>query len=318
MTAYFDIENLKSFISHPKNDLFNDSLKLIKKQLDLTFNFEKEDFKKSDELMNFLKILSDGIGDKKIKYSKDKFPTRNLKSNSHKGFSNEELLSVYFIQDETIDKLKNKEELLIADVGEEMELFKMLFLHNDDYKFEKKLRIGTEFRSWKDFDQFYCPYIDLIIVDNFILGDRSLVETNLKGIIKNTLKDGIRKKINIVIFLKPDKEKFPFVELKSEIKALVEEKYTDSPNVTIVKHYTEHDRTILKNFLRVYSGDSFNYFLSSGAKNTKGKEVHFVSIADKENYNLYIKMLSDLQNTINISESKNIIGDKESRFLNFP
>lgn len=318
MTAYFDIENLKSFINQPKNDLFNDSLKLIKKQLDLTFNFEKEEFKKSDELMNFLKILSDGVGDKIIKYNKDKFPVRNIKSNSHKDFSNEELLSAYFIDDTTIDKLKNKHELLIASVGEEMELFKMLFLHNNDYKFEKKLRIGTEFTSWNDFNQFYCPYIDLIIVDNFILGDRSLIETNLKGIIKNTLKDGIRKKINIVIFLKPDTGSITFAELSSEIKHLVEEKYTDSPNVTIVQHHTEHDRTILKNFVRVYSGDSFNYFLSSGTKTTKGKEVHFVSIADSENYKLYLGMLSDLQNTINISESKNIIGDKESRFLNFP
>lgn len=318
MTAYFDIENLKSFINQPKNDLFNDSLKLIKKQLDLTFNFEKEEFKKSDELMNFLKILSDGVGDKIIKYNKDKFPVRNIKSNSHKDFSNEELLSAYFIDDTTIDKLKNKHELLIASVGEEMELFKMLFLHNNDYKFEKKFRIGTEFTSWNDFNQFYCPYIDLIIVDNFILGDRSLIETNLKGIIKNTLKDGIRKKINIVIFLKPDTGSITFAELSSEIKHLVEEKYTDSPNVTIVQHHTEHDRTILKNFVRVYSGDSFNYFLSSGTKTTKGKEVHFVSIADSENYKLYLRMLSDLQNTINISESKNIIGDKESRFLNFP
>lgn len=318
MTAYFDIENLESYLSQPKNEAFQDSLKMIRKQLDLSFNFSKEEFKKSETLLHFIKSLSDGIGNKKIKYIPEKFPSRNLKSNSHNNFSAEELLSVYFINDETLDKLKNKDDLLIADVGEEMPMFKMLFLHNDDYKFEKKLRIGSQFQSWADFNNYYCPYTDLIIVDNFILSDVSLFETNLKGIVANTLKDNIRKKINIIIFLKADQENVSFSDLKTNLKSLVEAKYTDSPNITIVKHYAEHDRTILKNHLRVYSGDTFNYFLSNGQKNTKGKEIHFVSIADRENYNLYLDMLADLQKIIKNVKATDIIGDKVSRFLNFP
>ena len=260
MTAYFDIENLESYLAQPKNEAFDDTLKMIKKQLDLSFNFSKEEFKRSDALLQFIKTLSEGIGDKKINYIPEKFPPRNLKSNSHNNFSAEELLSVYFINDETLHKLKNKEDLLIADVGEEMPMFKMLFLNIDDYKFEKKLRIGSQFQSWSDFNNYYCPYTDLIIVDNFILSDVSLFETNLKGIVVNTLKDNIRKKINIIIFLKADQENVSFSDLKANLKSLVEAKYTDSPNITIVKHYAEHDRTILKNFVRVYSGDTFNYF----------------------------------------------------------
>ena len=268
--------------------------------------------------MQFIKTLSEGIGNKKINYIPEKFPTRSLKSNSHNNFTVEELLSVYFINDDSLDKLKNKEDLLIADVGEEMTIFKMLFLHNEDYKFERKLRIGSQFQSWVDFGNYYCPYTDLIIVDNFILSDTSLFETNLQGLIENTLKEGLRKKVNIIIFLKADQENIPFSELKSKLKSLVEAKYTDSPNITLVKHYTEHDRTILKNFVRVYSGDTFNYFLSNGQKTTKGKEIHFVSIADKENYNLYLEMLADLQKIIDNSQASNIVGDRKSKFLNFP
>lgn len=318
MTAYFDIENLESYLAQPKNEAFDDSLKMIKKQLDLSFNFSKEEFKKSEALLQFIKTLSEGIGNKKINYIPEKFPTRSLKSNSHNNFTVEELLSVYFINDDSLDKLKNKEDLLIADVGEEMKIFKMLFLHNEDYKFERKLRIGSQFQSWVDFGNYYCPYMDLIIVDNFILSDTSLFETNLQGLIENTLKEGLRKKVNIIIFLKADQENIPFSELKSKLKSLVEEKYTDSPNITVVKHYTEHDRTILKNFVRVYSGDTFNYFLSNGQKTTKGKEIHFVSIADKENYNLYLEMLADLQKIIDNSQASNIVGDRKSKFLNFP
>lgn len=318
MVAYFDLENLKSFLLQPKNEFHGDCIKLLKKQLDITFNFPKEKFKESDDLMNFIKVFSDGAGDKVIKYIPEKFPTRKLKSNTHKDFTKEQLLAAYFINCEDLKKLQSKDDLLIADIGEEIELFKILFLQNDDYKFEKKLRIGSEFQSWSDLSRYRTPSTDIIIVDNFIFSDKSLYETNFKGIISNLLKEGIRKKINIVIFLKTDQENVPFAQMKSEIKKIVEEKYTDSPNVTIVKNYSEHDRTILNNCLRVYSGDTFNYFLSNGNKTTKGKEVHFSSIADKENYNLYLATLDDLQNIIGTAKSENIIGDKVSRFLNFP
>ena len=318
MTAYFDYENLVSYLKQPKDDNFVFSLSLLKKHLDIRFNFGKEKFKDSDDLLQFLKVFTSGVSDgDKIKFLPTKFPPRNVKSNTHKDFSIDEMLSVYFINDEDLHKLKNKEELLIADKGEEMDMFKMLFLQNDDYKFEKKLRIGSQFKNWNDLRTYYGPYTDLIIVDNFILGDISLFETNLIGIIKNTLKDNIRKKINIIIFLKPDQQNVDFTDLRTKITTIVQASYTDSPNITLVKHYAEHDRTVLKNFIRIYSGDTFNYFLSNGTKNTKGKEIHFSSIADKENYSLYIDTLNDLQKIIDGSLPKNIEGNKVSKFLKF-
>ena len=45
MTAYFDIENLESYLAQPKNEAFDDSLKMIKKQLDLSFNFPRKNLK---------------------------------------------------------------------------------------------------------------------------------------------------------------------------------------------------------------------------------------------------------------------------------
>jgi len=318
MVAYFDIENLESFLKQTKDEFYSDCLKLIKKQLDLSFNFSKEDFKKSDDLMNFIKLLSDGVGNKVIKYIPEKFPGRNIKSNSHRDFSVDELLSVYFINNDDLHKLKVRDDLLIADIGEEIEMFQLLFLKNNDYKFEKKLRIGEEFNNWDVFKNFHTSHVDLIIVDNFILSDKSLITTNLNGIIENSLKDGCRKILNIILFVRSNEINVDFSDLKTSINQIVTKKYTDEPKLTIIKHYTEHDRTILRNMLRVYSGDTFNYFLSNGTKNTKGKEVHFTSIADKENYRLYLETLADLQKIIDGAISANILGDKKSRFLNFP
>lgn len=317
MVAYFDLENLESFLKQPKDDFYHDCLKLIKKQLDLSFNFNKEDFKKSEDLMNFIKLLSDGVGDKVIKYIPEKFPARDIKSNSHKDFSIDELLSVYFINNSDLKKLKEKDDLLIADIGEEIGMFKTLFLKNDDYKFELKLRIGEEFSSWKIFKNFQTSHTDIIIVDNYILTDKSLIPTNLNGIIDNSLVDNCRKILNIVIFVKGDQMNIDYTELKTLINVLVKAKYVDSPNVTIIKHYVEHDRTILRNLLRIYSGDTFNYFLANGNKITRGKEIHFSSIADKNNYKLYKNTLSDLQTIVNNAVAGNIIGDKKSRFINF-
>lgn len=318
MVAYFDLENLESFLKQPKDDFYHDCLKLIKKQLDLSFNFNKEDFKKSEDLMSFIKLLSDGVGDKVIKYIPEKFPARDIKSNSHKDFSIDELLSVYFINNSDLKKLKEKDDLLIADIGEEIGMFKTLFLKNGDYKFELKLRIGEEFSSWKIFKNFQTSHTDIIIVDNYILTDKSLIPTNLNGIIDNSLVDNCRKILNIVIFVKGDQMNIDYTELKTSISVLVKAKYVESPNVTIIKHYVEHDRTILRNLLRIYSGDTFNYFLANGNKITRGKEIHFSSIADKENYKLYKNTLSDLQAIVNNAVAGNIIGDKKSRFINFP
>jgi hypothetical protein len=318
MVAYFDLENLISFLNQPKDELFDDCMRVIKKQLDLTFNFKKEELINFEEGLIFLKKLTEGVeNEKKIKFIEEKFPARSLKSNTHNHFNTEQLLSVYFINDSNLNSLMNREELLIADVGDEIKMFKTLLLNNNDYKFDKKLRIGSEFSSWKILQEYKSPFIDLIIVDNFILSDKSLFETNLKGIIENTLVSESRKKINILIFLKSNQNNIPFEELKTKIKSIVVNKCKEVPNITLIKHYSEHDRTILLNFIRIYSGDSFNYFLSNGQTTTKGKEIHFVSIVEKENYKLYIEMLKDLQKIINNSKQDSIIGDKKSRLLKF-
>jgi hypothetical protein len=38
-----------------------------------------------------------------------------------------------------------------------------------------------------------------------------------------------------------------------------------------IPSYAENDRTIYTNYIRVYSGDTFNYFKANGSKHTKGR-----------------------------------------------
>lgn len=317
MNAYFDLENLNSFLAQPNNEFKQDCVRLLKKQLDVNFNFKKDELKTNEHALMLLKSFAEGVGSSSLNFLENKFPERSVKSNSHKDFTIDQLLSAYFINDETLYKLKDKEELLIAEPGEELELFKSLFLHNKDYKFDKKLRIGSQFKSWDDLQQFYRPFTDLIIVDNFLLSDISLIENNLIQILKQSVKAGVRKKINIVIFIKTDHYPTNFGEIKAKMVEVIKNCCTDEPNITVVKHRKEHDRTIIKNNIRIYSGDTFNYFLSTGGKTTQGKEIHFFCLADKENYNLYLELVNDLQKIIDKPSECNIIGDKQSRLLKF-
>lgn len=99
------------------------------------------------------------------------------------------------------------------------------------------------------------------------------------------------------------------------------------PNLTIVTYTDrrgvpsrgEHDRTILMNYKRIKSGDTFNYFKSDGTIQTKGREIQYLSLARRENYDLAQELLKDLQGNVDFFKRNrtNIEGDKKSNFLNF-
>ena len=51
MDIYIDEPNLESFLNQKNNALYKDALKLLKRQLDLRFNFSKERLKENANLM---------------------------------------------------------------------------------------------------------------------------------------------------------------------------------------------------------------------------------------------------------------------------
>ena len=73
--TYRDTEYQKS------NPLYFDSLKLLKRQLDLRFNFSKDRLKENTTLTPLIPILTSGLGNTQITFNND-FPSRPLKSNS--------------------------------------------------------------------------------------------------------------------------------------------------------------------------------------------------------------------------------------------
>lgn len=326
MQLYIDKENLQSFINNSKDPLYTDCTKTMQRQLDLTFNFSRDELKTDELLLKWFSVLTEGVEDTNKDFNEaNKFPDRPLKSNSYNSFDITQLSAIYLINDEKLDILKDKGAILIGDIGEEIEVFKQLFLHHNDYKFDKKLIIGgTAFSVWQHLEKYSFATSDILFIDPYILSDSSLIDSNFIPYLK-TLCSKAKCKVNIVLYTDFDRMAVNYTDISSKVRQAVESITTVRPNFTIIKYRkqrnvasaAEHDRTIFTNYFRVYSGDSFNYFKSDGSKITNGREIHYNCFADKENHKLALELITDIQKHVDSLPAEAVEGDKKSNFLNF-
>ncbi len=324
MDIYIDKANLVSLIKSRENNLYEDCSKLLKKQLNIFFNFSKDELKGNEILGAWIKTFSQGVGENNTINFNSSFPTRPLKSNSTNTFSNEQLSYVYLLEDEDILKLKNSGTVLIGSVGEEIEVLNKLFFLQNDYLFEKKWRINDpNFTCWNNLRDYSLPLTDIIIADQFILKnkdtDTDTLDCNLIQYL-DVLSDVTNTKVNVVVVTNPRNMDYDFEQLKNKIIAKLTVQTGKRPFVTLVKTSKDHDRTILTNYKRIYSGDTFNFWNNAGIKITKGREISYSSMARIENHEMGKGLLSDIQKIIDFLKGNNpafIEGDKKSNYLDF-
>lgn len=326
MEIYFDRANIMCLINNIKHERYVDCFRVLQKQLDLTFNFDQSELLKDDALLAWFKLLTQGVGKHtKQNFSATLFPERPLKSNTHTKFESKQLTSVYLLDDERVDVCMKSGAILIGKPGEEISKLTTLFLNQDDYDFDKKFKIGgKEFNHWSDLTKYSFPLTDIIVIDSFIASDISLLDSNLIELI-SILSVKSRCKINIVLYTNQANTCVSYDVLSVKIRKKIEKLTGISPNFTLVMYrdqrgvasFSEHDRTIVTNYSRLYSGDTFNYFLSDGTKTTKGRELHISSFGKKENHQMAMELIADIQSNISRMSANAIQGDKKSNFLNF-
>jgi len=315
MDIYIDETNLKSFLGQKSNPLFYDCMKLLKKQLNIRFNFSKQVLKDNKDLFPIVNLLASGVGNTVTSFD-NSFPDRPLKSNSTNGFNSEQLSSVYWLDDEDISKTIDSGGVIVSKVGKEITSIEQLFFHQEDYLFEKKWRIGNaDFSKWEDLRKFSMPLTDIVFIDNYILSSKEIIECNIKDYLRVLLNQSYSK-VNLVLFVHPDKIDGDIEEYRKDLKALVKAETGKASNVSIVQTRKEHDRTIITNYKRVYTGDTFNFWDNAGRKITKGREIEYSSFLRTENDKLKKALINDLQDIIN-KNPENIIGDKLSNYLKF-
>lgn len=300
MYLYIDKENIESLIENRGHKLYNDCIKTIQNHLDVYFNFSKKEIKSNEDLLSWFQLLTDGAGTGTQKFLDEYvFPVRPIKDQCHIDFSYNKLTAIYLISDENIHNLKNSGALLVGGPGEEIDVFNKLFLLQNDYDFHKEIEIGgNELRKWTDLGKYSLPLTDIIFLDSFILADPSLIESNLIEYLKILCSNSFNT-INIVLYVNGGKISIDYDKCRQLVINAIKSVTGYSPNFTLVK-YTEqrdmsslgeHDRTLLTNYYRVKSGDTYNYFLSNGEKCTKGREVSYLSLAKRDNHNLAINVI---------------------------
>lgn len=327
MDIYIDRGNLISLFKQKDHRLFPDALKLLKTHLNVQFNFSKEDSLCDDALRMILPQFTQGVAqDWVMKFSPTIYPDRPLKHTLCHTHPDKQ--SIFLLDDEDIEKCRRPQGLLIGALGEELDTFDRLFIRNGEYGFERKFKIGSsQFTAWQDLAHLMLPFTDLIILDRYLFSDPARFECNYLELL-SMLHTEKKVKVNIVVFVDLETRSVEFDEIKSRTRQKVKEVAGKHPNFTMietydrrgVKSHAEHDRTIFTNYLRIYSGDSFNYFNPDGTKNTKGREIELSSVAKRENFYLAKDLLNDLQSTIDwlkINNPDSIQGDKVSNFLKF-
>lgn len=330
MELYIDINNLKSFIKSKDSDDFDDCKRMLRRQLHVLYNFDKEMLKSEPILQQFVTMISEGRG---LSEESDKFlpstaifPERPIKANSYINWNWRELSSVYLIDDVDSRKLKNKGCVLLGETGEELSILMKLFC-GMDYDFHHLYDLQKNFNSWEQLtaDNQALPCTDIIINDRYLFTNTfDLVECNLRPLLI-VLAGNVNNRINVVIFTKNKSLlEFGIDKATSIIKNTLDNKTGMKPNITFVTSNDNdkipHDRFIITNYRLIRSGDSFLYFDTKGKKITNGGALDIDSMANHETYTFVQSLLEKLQASYNDIKRLNndmIIGSKESKYIIF-
>ncbi len=330
MELYIDINNLKSFIKSKDSDDFDDCKRMLRRQLHIVYNFDKEMLKSEPALLQFVSMISEGRGrseeSDKFLPSTAMFPERPIKANSYSKWNWHELSSVYLIDDIDSRKLKNKGCVLLGETGEELSILMKLFC-GMDYDFHHLYDLQKNFNSWEQLtaDNQALPCTDIIINDRYLFTNTfDLVECNLRPLL-TVLAGNVNNRINVVIFTKNKSLlEFGIDMATSIIKNTLDNKTGMKPNITFVTSNDNdkipHDRFIITNYRLIRSGDSFLYFDTKGKKITNGGALDIDSMANHETYTFVQSLLEKLQASYNDIKRLNndmIIGSKESKYIIF-
>ena len=310
MRLYIDKENLVSLMSSKDRDSFEECARVIRRDLDVKYNFTKEEIRSNETLMAWFMRFGQGVTGN-IEYNnnnQDTFPPRPLKSNFYNNDRDDSLYSIYLLNDAHIcDVVNQKGSVLIGKVGEETKILSSLFLDDTETP-------ASEIPSWQD----YCPLMpltDIIICDNHYFKNKYTYEKNDNELIVSLLRIPQNSPVNVVIITK-EREVDPGIDLQQmqkEIKDVVKKMTGSSKSsVTILTTYSTHDRNLITNYFRIKHGSCF-HLKDNGLKPDVTTEIKTHII--RKNEVVTKRLLGVFQRIAN--SPVQCIGDRKSNFLKF-
>ena len=312
MRVVFDKESAISFFrqldDHPNG---KDILNLLKKQLDLCFNFQLDEIDEylEDQILEFHETggrTDDGLSitHRNFQERAEDFCVQNIENNN----------DIYLVKNAS-DKVKNANKVFIASEGEEFEVLIKLFPDVRELQMhEERVIGGPAFKDWAGIKPFVRPFSSMVIVDRFMFSgsntegnNYTLFDYNLKEFLgwmyeHQTLKTDLTFIYRIDPYNRNPlyKDEGPDLsELKSKIKAACKSRNRNCPepriNLIAVpkdKIDDDHDRNIITDYMRIKSGDTFIYFDSNNRKITDGNDIDIYSLARRTYRNSAASLVS--------------------------
>ena len=323
MIVFFDKENYINYLKNSTtSDIGRDTLRMIKKQLNVHLNFNIDDLEEFEFLLHG--EFQEGVapefkltsGDNKVNrpLKKDSFPLQN---------------GIYLLN-EDIRNVKNLHSVLIGTINQEIETLEKLIIEKD-YQFHYEKNIGVDIKPDCHLNILDFPFSTLVVIDRYIFkgpeigGNLGLYEFNLDKILKNIFLNKQGPALLIFIYqinvkepnTSPRYDEGPDIsKLSNKIKKVVS-RHCPAPVLCFIGVPAgfiddEHDRYILSNYLRIKSGDSLVYFDSTGKINTDSKSVDFYSLALRHNREINENLVNKINNIV-----KETL-EKHPRFSNVP
>jgi hypothetical protein len=316
LTLYIDKENVKSFVQSKDKDLFDDCTRLIRKNIDIHYNFPKEDIAKDSYLQLWFRYVNgQGVGNN-FEYSlcsEDIFPERPFSLKDFGPEGNEDPFAIYLLDEkQSCNKIKNHNCILIGAVGQEITTIKQLLDINEE---EEEFAIEVFKKGWEK----YCPKLpltDIVLCDNYYFSNYGVYKRNNNNLIRVLSSRAKKFPINVVIITR-NSEISMDINIKDELDNIkdlvVEASGNEDSSVTIIgTRNAIHDRDLITNYYRIYSTAGFQR--QQHVKNDIRFEIK--SHTRGKNYNTSWKLIDNTYKNA-IKKSPLCIGDKRSNFIDF-
>lgn len=323
MRIYLDKRNIISLLKSLSKEENLPCSHLLKKQGDVIFNFSKTN---EDERLILLieNFFSTGVGaNSSLPKFKEIFPSRPLKSNSLNEISKkEDLTAIYLLDDDRIQLLKDRGNLLLGAPGEEIKILSSMYI--EDEQFSHTLNPRNDMQNWGTLSFAVKPCSDIIIADPYICSDENLLEFNLYPLITTLASHIKNSQFNLVVITRKQ-VKNNWENIISQIKAKIKKSLNSKINVTFIvdatNQFHEHDRIIFTNYTYLTSGDSLNYYDSNGQLLSRVRNFVINSHGSRTHLRNSYLFLEDMQKIVDYYNRPNfehrIFGDKKCNFLKF-
>lgn len=311
MVLYIDKENLISLVRSEDKASFVEYSNLIRKNLDIQYNFSKEDIRSNEFLAFWFSQLGSGVGGvQEFCPPKNKVPERPMKSNFIKDLDASGRSALFFLND--IDKctaVESKCCVMVSKIGDELSKLKAVFQPDEQGEI-----LTYRITDWGNFLP-KLPLSDIIICDNHYFKDKGVYEANDNEIIRFLSSIPQNSPVNVVIIAKDSEvdTEIDLAEEQSKIKALVKKASGSTKStVTILTTYATHDRALITNYYRVKQGSSF-HIKNIHVKHDISAEIKTHAI--RKNHEFTVSLLNEYQDIA--SQPVKCIGDKICNYLTF-